>query len=329
MKLSFNLNAGPLWLGIAAGAFLLVFLGASLPIDAQAVEVENQAQQTYRFPLAVNEVVLTFHALDLHRLPVNDLKRDEIRVFDNELPARRIVAFDSALDRPIRAGILIDTSESMQLALPQDKILAERFVQRIFRQASDQAFVMDFGYSSEFAQSWTNNPNTLSMSVQNVQAGRMNPLGGTAIFDTIFRACLYGFGKIGPASSSNFILLFSDGEDNASHSTVEEALNACQKSNTAIYAFSIPPPPGRDSLGPMTLAELASRSGGRVFPAVDTEDAIWQNLRTIESEIRNQYRLVYDPVRLKHDGSFHRIAILPPDRVTSISVRSGYYAPSQ
>jgi len=314
---------------IAGGIFLLSLLGSPSRAQAQQPEGENVAQQAFRLPLPVNEVVLTFHALDLHGLPVNDLKRDEIRVFDNEQPARRIVSFDSVLDRPIRAGILIDTSESMQRALPQDKILAERFVQRIFRQASDQAFVMDFGYSSEFAQSWTNNPHTLSMSVQNVQAGRMNPLGGTAIFDTIFRACLYGFGKIGPASSSNFILLFSDGEDNASHATVEEVLNACQKSNTAIYAFHIPPPPGRDSLGPMTLAELASRSGGRVFSAVDSEDAIWQDLRTIESEIRNQYRLVYDPVRLNHDGSFHRIAILPPPRVTSISVRSGYYAPSQ
>jgi Ca-activated chloride channel homolog len=201
-------------------------------------------------------------------------------------------------------------------------------VQRFFRQKTDQAFVMDFGYSSEFAQLLTNNAAALLQKVGSVQAGRMNPVGGTAIFDTIFRACLYGFGKTDPAATSNVILLFSDGEDNASHTSVEEALGACQRSNIAIYAFRSPSPERRSSLGSEVLTELALKSGGRVFKAIDTEDTIWQDLRVIESESRNQYRLVYDPASLKHDGSFHRIALLPPDRVSSISVRSGYYAPS-
>lgn len=290
-------------------------------------KVENVAP--YRLPLPVNEVVVTFHALDSNGLPVNDLKSGEIKVFDNELPARRIVAFDAQLDRPIRAGVLIDTSESMQQAVSLDKTLAERFIQSFFRQQSDRAFVMDFGYSSEFAQQWTGNADTLSKSVRYVQSGKMNPLGGTALFDSIYRACLYGFGNIDPDTTSNFILLFSDGEDTASHSTLEEALKACQRGNIAIYSFRIPAAEGRASLGPATLSELALKSGGQVFPIESSDEAVSQDLRIIESEIRNQYRIVYDPPSLKHDGEFHRIALLPPDRVSTISVRSGYYAPDR
>ena len=326
MPVKIDIRIVLLW--VSSGVVFLAFLSSPSSLESQTTDSRENSATAYRLPLPVNEVVLTFHALDLHGLPVNDLKPGDVQVFDNEEPARRIVEFNSLQNRPIRAGILIDTSESMQQVLSTDKVLAGRFVQRFFRQKTDQAFVMDFGYSSEFAQLLTNNAAALLQKVGSVQAGRMNPLGGTAIFDTIFRACLYGFGETDPAATSNVILLFSDGEDNASHTSVEEALGACQRSNIAIYAFRSPPPERRSSLGSEVLTELALKSGGRVFKAIDTEDTIWQDLRVIESESRNQYRLVYDPASLKHDGSFHRIALLPPDRVSSISVRSGYFAPS-
>jgi len=277
--------------------------------------------------LSVDEVILTFHATDAHGLPINDLTLGEIKLFDKGIASHRIVAFDSLIGRPVRAGILLDTSESMQQTLPESKSIAERYAQRLFRQKSDQAFIMDFGYSSEIAQSFTSDPLLLSHGIRNIKSGKMNPLGGTAIFDTIFRACFYGFGKVDPTATGNFILLFSDGVDNSSHMSLEETLGACQRSNTVIYAFGVAPDSGHYSTGPKLLADLASKTGGRVFPADDTEDAIWSDLRTIESEMRNQYRVVYNPANLRHDGSFHEIELQPPDRVGRIEVRSGYYAP--
>lgn len=85
----------------------------------------------------------------------------------------------------------------------------------------------------------------------------------------------------------------------------------------------------QDSTGPKTLADLAVNTGGRVFPADAAPDAIWNDLKTIESEMRNQYRLVYTPANLKHDGSYHEIDLQPPDRVDRFDVRSGYYAPAR
>ena len=296
--------------------------------DGQLGSNADQSSGADSLRLSVDEVILTFHATDAHGLPINDLKLGEIKLFDKGIVPRRIVAFDSLIDRPVRAGILLDTSESMQQTLPESKSIAERYAQRLFRQKSDQAFIMDFGYSSEIAQSFTSEPSLLSQSIRNVKQGRMNPLGGTAIFDAIFRACFYGFGKVDATATGNFILLFSDGQDNSSHTSLEEALGACQRSNTVIYAFRVEPDSGHYSTGPKLLADLASKTGGRVFPANETEDAIWSDLKTIESEMRNQYRLVYNPANLKHDGSFHEIELQPPDRVDRIEVRSGYYAPA-
>ena len=66
-----------------------------------------------------------------------------------------------------------------------------------------------------------------------------------------------------------------------------------------------------------------------MFNENDSDDAIDSELGIIEAELRNQYRLIYNPAELKHDGTFHRIELHGPDRVEAISVRSGYYAPDR
>jgi Ca-activated chloride channel family protein len=131
------------------------------------------------------------------------------------------------------------------------------------------------------------------------------------------------FGKIDHAASGNFILLFTDGEDNASHTSAEEAIDACQHSNTAIYAFRATSQSG--SSGPGTLAQLASGTGGRVFFDDDPDAVIEKNLAMIEADLRNQYRLVFHPADLKHDGSFHHLELHTPDRVQALNIRTGYY----
>lgn len=294
---------------------------------AQNTQRGPQFTEAYDLTLPVNEVVVTFHAADDHGLPVNDLKLSEIKLRDNGQVLGKILAFDNLLGRSLRAGILIDTSESMYSVLPAIRAIAGKYARQLFRQQSDQAFVMDFGYSSETVQPWTSDPNTLAKSIQSIRAGKMNPLGGTALFDTIFRACLYGFSNADRAATGNFLMVFSDGEDNSSHTSLQESLDACQRSNTVIYAFRARSA-DRDSTGPATLADLALKSGGRVFPADDSEEAILNDLKLIEVDLRNEYRLIYRPAALKHDGSFHRIELQLPDRVSSVQVRSGYYAPA-
>jgi VWFA-related protein len=150
-----------------------------------------------------------------------------------------------------------------------------------------------------------------------------NPVGGTALFDTIYKACLYEFGKVDHAASGNFILLFTDGEDNASHTSAEEAIDACQHSNTAIYAFRAVSQSASD--GPRTLAQLASGTGGRVFFDDDPAAVLAKNLAVIEADLRDQYRLVFSPAELKHDGSFHSLELHTPHRVRSVNIRTGYY----
>jgi VWFA-related protein len=284
----------------------------------------NTGSQTYNLKVSVDEVELTFHATDTHDLSVNDLRLDELRLLDNGHPPRRIVRFESLRDLPIRAGILLDTSASMQQNRPADQAIALAYVGHILNQKTDQAFIMSFGQRSKIRQAWSNNSGALTTAIH--QSGILPST--TAIFDTLYAACRYQFGKLNNAPTGNFILLFSDGEDDASFLPMQTAVDMCQQTNTSIYTFRADPP---DSFatGSRTLSQLANLTGGHVFRDSASPSEIDEDLHIIQANLRNQYRLVYNPANLKRDGSFHSIVLLPPDRVVEINARSGYYAPAR
>jgi len=316
-----------LWRWIIVWAVLAVALPPG-STAAQNGAKDPEPTGTYRLQLPVDEVVLTFNAVDANGLPINDLKVGEIRLLDNGAAPRRIVAFDALPDRPIRVGILLDTSESMQHELPGNQAIADKFVGRLFRQKSDKAFITDFGYTSHLIQPWTGDVSLLLKGVE-LAHERENLPGGTALFNAVFQACSSSFDNVDPTATGNLVLLFSDGEDNAGLTSIDEAARACQRSNTQVFAF-IPSSVERQvSTGPKALRELAAKTGGRVFVADDSEDTIWTDLKLIEAAMRSQYRLVYKPANFKHDGAFHEIMLQPPDRVSRVEVRSGYFAPRQ
>ena len=293
---------------------------------SQTTAAAGQGAAAYRLNVSVDEVVLTFHAADAHGLSVDDLKLDEVNLQDNGRPPRKILAFQFLQNFPIRAGILMDTSESMMQTRSRDRAIAMRFAQQVLRRQTDRAFVIDFERFPKLAQPWTNEAGSLAEGIRNYTGYGGSHLHTTAIFDAIYQACLNQFGHIDNTASGNFILLFTDGEDNASHASLKLVVDMCQRANTAIYPFRAGNPSGF-SEGPKVLTELATETGGRVFHDDESDAAVYEDLRIIEADLRNQYRLIYKPPDMKHDGSFHRIALQAPERVDSITVRSGYYAP--
>jgi Ca-activated chloride channel homolog len=294
-------------------------------VDASGAEGDN----SFSLKLSVDEVNLTFHAADAHGMPVNDLKLEELRILDDGRAPRRVVGFQRLEDAPIRAGILMDTSESMTEQVARDKAISIRYAGHMLRQRADKGFLMDFGYTSKLLTPWTSDSAALATGIGNVAAGKQNPLGGTALFDALFRACFSEFSKVDHATSGNFILLFSDGQDNASRTSLQQAVDMCQRSDTAVYVFRATAGTQLFSSGPKTLRELAEQTGGRVFNVGDSDNEIDSDLGFIEAELRNQYRIIYNPAELKRNGMFHRIELQTPERVATISIRSGYYAPDR
>src|ERR1700751_2796357 len=306
------------------GLLIVALLAVRLPAGAQTQDGPVQGNAPYRVSVSVNEVSLTFHAAGAHGLPIRDLRLDELRILDNGTPPRKIVSFQSMENFPIHAGILLDTSESMEGYRARNRAISIEYAQRLLRQQTDQAFVMNFDSQSRVVQPWTNDAHALTAGVRGfIPDGNRHP-SGTAIFDSIYRACLNQFGRLDRrlehGDRANFILLFSDGEDNASHASLQDAIDTCQRTNTAIYVFRAEPETSL-STGPKTLAELASKSGGRVFYDDESDAGIYSDLQIMEGNLRDQYRLIYQPAELKRDGSFHRVEVQAPERVDNITIR--------
>ena len=314
-------------LGIICGLLALTLFADAHRRSSQTSPAAQSVPPS-TFNVSVDEVSLTFHAADQQGLPVTDLKPSDLIIYDNYRLPRKILAFQALRDAPIRAGILLDTSASMEGFISHDRAVATEYVERLLRPTIDLAFIEYFGYIARIVQAWTGNHTALERGIGEATVGRANPRGGTAIFDTVFSACLYQFGRTDHPATGNFILLFTDGEDNTSHVDLKGVVDICQRTNTAIYAFH-PEPSGGSSPGPRNLALLTSQTGGRLFHLDDSEVGISKDLNTIESDLRNQYWMVYRPAELRHDGRFHQIYVGisgPLDKAT-IDVRSGYYAP--
>jgi Ca-activated chloride channel homolog len=289
----------------------------------QTTKAPATATDPYTFNVAVDEVSLTFHAADFHGVPMDDLKVDDLRVLDNGKRPRKIVSFEAHQNLPVRFGVLMDTSRSMLGYLRHNQATANEYVTQLLRKQTDRAFVMRFDSESKVLQDWTDDNDALTASLRNIATDHASRLGGTALFDSIYKACRDQFGTADPLAG-NFILLFTDGIDNASHTRLEDDIDICQRANTAIYIFSTEPK-SIFSGGQKTLNELATQTGGIIF-FDQTQETIWNDLRVIDANLRSQYRLVYRPGNLKRDGSFHRIKLDSPTRGGVITTRSGYYA---
>ena len=295
-------------------------LSVALPQTAQA---PTAAPAPYTLNVAVDEVSLTFHAADFHGVPIDDVKLTDLRVLDNGKRPRQIVSFEAHQNLPVRFGILMDTSRSMLQYLRRNQSIANEYLTQLLHKQTDRAFVMRFDSEAKVLENWTNDNDSLTTSLRDVATDHASRLGGTVLFDSIYKACRDQFGTKEPVAG-NFIMLFTDGIDNASHARLEDDIDICQKANTSIYIFSAEPR-SFSSNGQKTLNKLATQSGGTLF-FDQTRESIWQDLRVIDANLRSQYRLVYRPQHFKRDGSFHRIKLDSPTRGGVITSRSGYYA---
>jgi VWFA-related protein len=302
---------------------MLTAMSALSTAVAQTASPPTLPADPYTLNVAVDEVSLTFHAADFHGIPIDDLKLDDLRILDNGKRPRQIVSFEAHQNLPVRFGILMDTSRSMLEYLHRNQAIANEYLTQLVHKQTDRAFLMRFDSESKILQDWTGDSDALTATLRNVATDHASRMGGTALFDSIYKACRDQFGTDNPLAG-NFILLFTDGIDNASHARLEDNIDICQKANVAIYIFSAEPK-SLFSDGQKTLNKLATQTGGVIF-FDQTRETIWNDLRIIDANLRSQYRLIYKPQHFKRDDSFHHIKLDSPNRGGVITTRSGYYA---
>ncbi len=271
----------------------------------------------------VDLVNVLFTVTDKKNRLVLDLIKDDVRVFEDN-QSQSIRYFSRESDLPLRIAILIDTSNSIRDRLRFEQEAAVDFLTTTVRPSKDLAFIVAFDVEPQLLQDYTDSTEKLSKAVRGLQAG-----GGTGLYDAIFFSAKEKMLFFPPPEPylRRVMVIISDGRDNQSEHTREEALAMAQRGEVTIFTISTNRS-GLSQQGDKILKYLAEETGGRAFFPFSASD-LATDFQEIARELRSQYSLAYVSTNTAHDGTFRAITVQTKSKGVRVRAKSGYFSPSQ
>ncbi len=239
---------------------------------------------------------------------VRGLKSSDFKIYEDD--QQKPITHFAAENIPLELVAALDISSSMTLALPAVKVAAKRFMAGL--RPADQVTLLGFNENV-----FTLARRSTDQATRERAVDRMAPWGGTALYDVILKAV----DVLGRQAGRRSIVLFTDGDDQSSHATLEAAIARTEGSDATIYAIG----QGRAVSSPALqnlLRRLATVSGGRSF-FTDDQASLDTSFAQILEDLRSQYLLAFEPSSSKRDGSWHRIRV-EVSRGGHVRARQGY-----
>ncbi len=278
-------------------------------------------QGVFVFKKDVDEVMLHATVIDDKQHIVTNLDRNAFTVFEDGKPQQ--IVFFHHVDIPVAMGIVIDNSGSMR----EKRAKVNQAALNLVRSSNpkDEVFVVNFNDEQYLDQDFTNNLVKLKEALEKIDAR-----GGTALYDAVVASADHL--RQNARLEKKVLFVVTDGEDNASSETLEQAIKQLQQENgPSIYAIGILGDEEHPRRAKKALDILAQRTGGIAFfpKTLDEVDAI---SRTIANDIRNQYAIGYKPTTPKNVGGFRQVRVEAKAKGHSklvVRTKSGYYANAQ
>jgi Ca-activated chloride channel family protein len=230
---------------------------------------------------------------------------------DEDGKAQKISHFGSE-DVPLELVVAVDVSGSMAPAMPRLKAAVKEFLQAV--PSRDQVTLIGFN-DSIFALT-----RRASDPAERVKAvDRLAPWGATALYDVILR----GVDMLGKQPGRRAIVIFSDGEDQGSHSSITDVEKRLQASDVTLYMIG----QGRGvevAALKTVMQRLVEPTGGRAL-FTDSIDQLHTAFADLLEELSNQYLLGYESSNARRDDAFRKITV-QVDGQTHVRARQGYRA---
>ena len=274
-----------------------------------------------RITVDVTRVNVLFTVTDKKGRFITDLLKEDFSVTENK-KAQLIQEFTAETDLPLRIAILIDTSNSIRDRFRFEQQAAVDFITSVIRPRQDKAMVVSFDSSAELVSDLVDDPEKLAAAVRSLRPG-----GGTALYDALYFACRDKLQQDQPRHKfRRAVIIVSDGDDNQSRVSRDQALEMAQKADAVIYCISTNIS-RIEADGDKVLKYLALETGGQAFFPFKVQD-LAQSFENIANELRRQYNIFYRPEPLKTDGLYHAISVKVNGRKDLVvRARKGYYAP--
>jgi VWFA-related protein len=305
----------------AAGAMLLTLLAAGQQVQPPKPPASPpQGDELPHISVEVTRVSMAFSVTDRKGKFVTGFDKEDFEVLENGHP-QTISEFTAEPSLPLRVAVLIDTSNSIRDRFKFEQEAATQFLDEMLHTNQDKAMVVSFDSGVETVCDLTANTDKLGSAIRELRPG-----GGTAMYDAVRFAAdrlaqeqpSYQFRRI--------IIIVTDGDDNQSHGTRDQALQAAQLADTFIYAISTNNLSAGDTDGDKVLKYFTTQTGGHAYFPFKLEE-LATSFEIIAEEVRHQYNVVYRPEPLLNDGLFHKVEIrVRGHKELSVRARSGYYA---
>ena len=284
-----------------------------------AVVAAVAAQQAPTFSAVTQLVVLHATVLDKNKNFVPNLARENFKILENGVE-QRLKDFKRE-DVPVSVGILVDNSGSMREKRTRVNAAALVFVKSSNPQ--DEVFIVNFNDESFLDKDFTSNVEELKEGLEKIDSR-----GGTAFYDALIMSLDHVRDRGRKAKKA--ILLVTDGQDNASRYTLEQAVRVAHESEAVIYTVGLlSEERGREGKRAKKALEAISEASGGVAFFPDSVNEVEAIAGKIAHDMRNQYVLAYTPSNSAEDGSFRAIKVLasgPGHDKLTVRTRTGYYA---
>jgi Ca-activated chloride channel family protein len=288
-----------------------------VPADqGQAPDSQDQGDNgVFVFKKEVEEVTLHATVVDEKMHLITNLDKSAFAVYENN-QLQAITSFRHE-DVPVAMGIVIDNSGSMREKRDQVNQAALNLVRS--SNPEDQVFIVNFNDEFYLDQDYTSDIKKLGSALEKVESR-----GGTALYDALVASSAY----LKQSSLQKRVLfVVTDGEDNASRDTLEEAVKVLSAENgPTVYAIGLLGEE-KQRRARRAIQTIAERTGGIAFlpKSLGEVDEI---SRTVAHDIRNQYTIGYKPTSPRSAGGYRAIHVdarAKGEGKLTVRTRSGYF----
>jgi Ca-activated chloride channel family protein len=248
---------------------------------------------------------------------LTNLDRNAFKIFENGQP--QDVKVFKREDVPVSLGIVIDDSGSMMSKRSRVEAAALAMVRESNPQ--DEVFIVNFNDEAFLDVPFTNDSKKMEQGLT-----RIDSRGGTAMRDALNMSLDYV--KKEGKRDKKVLLVITDGNDNASGTSLEKVVARSNQSDVLVYAIGLftEEEKREGAKARRALNELTTATGGLAFYPKEVAEV--QSLAVeVAHDIRNQYTIAYTPTVQALDGSYRQIRVVveAPGKPV-VRTRTGYYA---
>jgi VWFA-related protein len=279
---------------------------------SQAEDLQFVNTPEFGAVVKVTAIELPITALDRGGNPVEDLTQEDFTVFEDKVE-QTISHFSLHRDLPVRMGMVIDTSGSMEETLPTVQRVVMGFLRDLLR-PRDRAFIETFSDRPDLLAGFTADFSTIENALLALYPDR-----ATALYDAV----IMGLFQFSGVTGRRAMVVLTDGEDTASENGFDEALGYAQRMGVTVYMIGVSIPSTKVTTR-WQINKLASATGGRAF-FVSEKSGLDKIYDEINRELRTQYLIAFTSSSEKPADELRKIKVEVDRKGVKVRTITGYY----